>query len=578
MPLTRQLMAAFAVLSVSWSVIAHAQHHDDDSESSVAADAAADNDDGSGDDEASDDQSSDDESSVLTLGSLTSTSFVFREMGGDIVGDDPPFTQDAPFAAEYNYSRAVRFFTDLRLQLTVKRRDGEGWSMRADSRVRVSPGCAFTTNFGLIGNTIDCRTQSGILGGNEYDVRQLYARYKSGKTDLYIGRQFVPELAATKLDGLTFRRDIGTSWQFIGFAGLNPSRISRSVLTDYPAQVQVEELMQGPEELDTGAPILPVAAGMGAAYRSPNVYGSFGAAGIVPMADDREGQAAEPPRVFVTDNGYWQAGSKLDIYHYLVLDVLGAGGFALTNLSLGASYRPTSNITLSGAFNRVDTETLNSVTQTQILAVPDNNLQLPYNYQNVLRVASDSANVGASFALAEKRFEISARAFFRQREELALNLLMNEEPAAEQILPAARSAEVRISVLDRRSVGGMRLGASFSSISPLNRNTPNRSAAQIASLTGSRVFFDDRLEYDVNLTFTSSSDIKQIGDCMEPINCYGKSDVISVQTSNLLYYRIGSNWLGIVNIGVGIQQLTDDNGAQPSNILLSGMLRLAYRF
>ena len=62
--------------------------------------------------------------------------------------------------------------------------------------------------------------------------------------------------------------------------------------------------------------------------------------------------------------------NDLDIYHYVVLDLQSADGFALTNLSLGANYRPKPGITLSGAFNRVDTETLNSITQTQILETP----------------------------------------------------------------------------------------------------------------------------------------------------------------------------------------------------------------
>lgn len=563
MSLTRQIITTFVAMTVTWLPAAHAQRIDDGSDRFFTAKVATDK---------------DDESSVVTQGSLTSTSFLFRELGGLALGANDPL-----YANNYNNSRVTRFFTDLRAQLTVKRLDGQGWSMRADARVRVSPGCAFTTDFQGIGDAVNCRTQSGILGGNEYDIRELYAKRSSGKTDIFIGRQFVPELAATKLDGLKFHYDVSKRWKLIGFGGLNPSRISRSVLTDYPASYQAVDLTQGVDNaIVKGAPVLPVTAGMGGSYRTPDVYGSFGAVGIIPIVTDRQTQAMETPRVFITDNGYWRPTSHLDIYHYLVLDLTGADTFALTNLSLGANYRPKPGITLSGAFNRVDTETLNSITQTQILEAPlvpiDNVISsnLPYNFQNVMRVASDSAQLGASFAFARQRFEISTRAFYRQREEVAL--VVPDRVTPPQLLPAARTAEIRISVLDRRSVGGMRLGASFSSIFPLTNNTPNRSQAQMASITGSKLFLKDRMEYDVNLAFTSSSDIKEIGACLAPINCYGNSDVIAVQTNNLLYYRFSKNWFGIANIGVGIQRLTDENGPQPLNILLNGLMRVAYRF
>ena len=435
------------------------------------------------------------------------------------------------------------------------------------------PGCAFQTNFATIGNTINCRTQSGTLGGNEYSIRELYAKKTGAKTDLYLGRQYVPELAATKIDGLQFQHQVNKQWKLIGFGGLHPSRISRSLLDDYPKQVEING--------QTAGPVLPIAAGMGGAYRTPSLYGSVGAVGIVPIANDRDTGLNENPRVFLTDNGYWRASGDLDVYHYLVFDLQSAAGLGLTNLSLGANYRPAPGITVSGAINRVDTETLNSIAQTEILEVPVNVDAAPYNYQKVLRVASDSAHLGVSAALARQRFEVSGRAFFRQREELQLIVPDENDPALEPI-PAARSAEARISVLDRRSVGGMRLGLSFSSIIPISKNTPNRSTAQIVSITGSRMFMDDRMELDSNLTLVSSSDIKELGQCMAPANqiedCYGNSDVLSVHTNNLLYYRFSSSWLGIANIGLGIQKISTDGAGQPINLLISGLVRAAYRF
>lgn len=558
MSLIKLTTAAALVLAAFWLPDAHAQRVDDGSDRFFASKVRTEN---------------DRDDTRVTQGSVISTTFVFRELGGDAVGRDPDLVD--------NYSGVTRLFTDLRLQLDNKRLDGKGWSVRTDARVRVSPGCDFRSEFNAAGNNfnrLDCRSQSGILGGNEYDIRELYAKRSKGKTDLYIGRQFVPELAATKVDGIKFHYTVSKRWQLLGFGGLNPSRISRSILTDYPkAQIQQAVVAAGqlPED---GAPILPATAGMGGAYRTPSLYGSLGVVGIVPLADDRDTQLGENPRVFLTDNGYWRPSNNLDLYHYAVFDLQSAAGLALTNLSLGANWRPKPGLTITAAVNRVDTETLNSITQTQILEAPINENQgLPYNFQNVVRVASQSANIGASLALARQRFEISARAFVRQREEVQL-IIADNGMSPPQVLPAAESAEFRISVLDRRSVGGMRLGASFAAIVPIGNDTPNRSQVALASVTGSRLFMDDRLEYDLNLSLTSASDIKELGVCNDPINCYGNSDVMSVYTNNLLYYRFSSNWLGIVNLGVGIQRFTSDAEAQPINLLISGLLRAAYRF
>ena len=500
---------------------------------------------------------------TIVQGSLTLTNFLFTEVGGNSV-------QNPALIA--NYSPALRLFTDLRAQLDVKKIGGSSWDLRTDARVRVSPGCNFQSIFArpALNDQLKCKTQSGTLGGNEYDIRELFAKRTGEKTDLYLGRQFVTELAATKLDGLKFNYHVNKRWDLLGFAGLNPSRISRSILADYPSQVDADG--------NQGGPVLPITAGLGGSYRLPNIYGSMGVVGIVPLAEDRENQGInENPRIFLTDNGYWRPSSNLDVYHYAVIDLQSAAGFGITNLSLGANYRPVPGFTVNAAINRVDTESLNSIVQTQTLDVDVSALAIPYNYQRVLRIASDSARVSLSMALAQQRFELSTSAQIRQREQA--ELLIVDNMSLPQVIPAARNAEFQVSFVDRRSIAGLRLGGNVSAIIPLGKDTPNRSTAQIARLMLSRMFMDERAQLDFDLSFVNSSDIEELGNCVaDPITCYGRTDVMMVSTNTLFYYRFARDWLAIANAGIGYQSFNDGVAAQPANLLFTGFLRVAYRF
>lgn len=503
---------------------------------------------------------------TIVEGSITSTTFAYTEFGGTPIPDNNTFE---------NYSPAARLFTDIRAQLDARNLSGSTWNLHMDGRVRVSPGCTFKSpndpDLG-IPDAVEqnCRVQSGSLGGNEYDARELYAKRTGKKTDLYIGRQYVSELAATKIDGVRFQYHTNKTWDLIGFAGLNPAKFSRSVLDDYPAQT----LANGDP---AGGRVLPIAAGLGAGYRLSNVYGSLGAVGVVPLADDRETGLGESLRVFLTDSGYWRASGKLDLFHYLVVDLQSAAGFGVTNASVGANFRPTPGLTVNAGINRVDTETLNSIAQTQLIEVdPDAGAVTPYNYQNVLRIASDSARLGVSLAFAQQRFEVSTSGQVRQREEVTL---ASADGNTLTVIPATRNAEVMLSFLDRRSVRGLRLGASFMAIFPFGNDTPNRSNAKIAQITGSRMFADERGELEFNVTFLTSQDVQPQQNCINTLTCYGASDIMALSTGGLFFYRFARDWFGMASLSLGYQSLTDANQtAQPANLLLSGFARVAYRF
>src|SRR5262249_25121727 len=155
---------------------------------------------------------------------------------------------------------------------------------------------------------------------------ELYVSHGGERTDVYLGRQIVLDLAATKIDGLRLDYASSQTWTYLAFAGLYPTRGSRSLDTDYP---KGQDAMGKPS-----GRVLPAAGGAGAAYRTQSAYGALGVVGIAPLSKDRATGTQEQPRVFVTTNGYWRPSSGLDLFHYVVVDFLGAGGAALTNLSL----------------------------------------------------------------------------------------------------------------------------------------------------------------------------------------------------------------------------------------------------
>lgn len=491
-------------------------------------------------------------------GSLTSTTFAYRETGSI----SQPLA-GAQVGAE-NASPVDRLFTDLRAQLDARHISGGSWDARFDARVRVTP---------------DERFQSGTFAGSEYEAREIYVFRKGKETDIKIGRQFVTELAAVKIDGLRIDYRTSPRWSYIGFAGAFPTRGSRSIVDDYPT---------GPPGMmgEPGEMIVPLAAGLGGEYRFDSYYGSLGLVGIYPNANDRVTGTLEKPRAFATANGYWRQSNELDIYHFAVLDLEGAAGFGITNLSLGINYRPTTDIRLTASVHRVDTETLNVVAQTRLedQALNPADVNLVQNNLLVSRIASQQARAGISAALAERRFELSVMGAVRERPEITLLPNMAADPI---IISAYRSAEVTISAVDRRSFQGLRLGASFTSIFAIGEEqTVNRSDVNVARLTGSRLVSGGQGEVEVDLSYVTSRDQNNVRmelcGLLDPTSCFGTSAVTTYTLGALLYYRFKPDWFGVFAIRVGQQSLTTGDGgmevAQPDILIASGFARIAYRF
>jgi hypothetical protein len=509
-----------------------------------------------------DDESTED--STLWQGSLTSTSFLHRETAGI---SDPLTMQGGATGAE-TATRFLRLFTDLRTQLDGRHIAGGSWDFRLDGRLRYVP------NVNGADGWISFSPQSGTFGGNEYDLRELYVTHGGERTDVTIGRQIVLDLAATKIDGARLDYASSETWTYLAFAGLYPVRGSRSVTTDYPTGI-------GMNGMATGR-VLPVAGGAGAAYRTQKSYGALGLVGIAPLGQDRATGGQEQPRVFATSNGYWRPALELDLFHYAVVDFLGSGGAALTNLSLGANWKPVPRMRLEGQINTIDTETLNIQAQTQL---QDPNQQLPGVVNNeiaVSRIAQQSGRLSLSVGLGDtERFEVSTSAQVRRRPDITLSTGMGS-PAV--TLKAAQAAEIMFQVVDRHSLADLRIGLMGLRSFGVGSANLARTSSTVVRLSASRSFADDKGEWEADLGYVSSKDddIGQTCNTTMLATCWGTSSVSTASVSGFGMYRLSKDWLGVASLELADQSLHVSDAMrtvdQPTIIMITGLLRLSYRF
>jgi hypothetical protein len=516
----------------------------------------------------------DDRDGTTYDGSLTSTTFYYRE-DGDLA---PPVGPTAPFSA----SPVDRIFTDLRAQLDAKHIGGSRADFRADVRGRFNT-TTFTTLSAVEGDQqTEVPYQSGTLYGNEADVRELYVRRTGSSVDVAVGRQYSLELAATKFDGLKVEGK-GERWKLIAFGGLYPSRISRDIRDDYPATDGSAE----PGYQGGGRPILPVTGGVGTAYRTQNTHGAFGVVGILPLANDSSTGATEDVRVFATANGYLRAGAKADFFHYVVVDATGASGAGLTNLTVGMNLQPTPRLRAYANVSRIDTDTLNVIAQTK-LQDPDS--AAPNVLQNnieVQRIAQDSARVGLS-ANFNNRVELSTSGTLRRRGELRFDTVMSVMEGGngrEEVFPAAQAADITVSLVDRKSLGDMRLGLSGTGSFGVGNANLYRNRALIGRLDATKSFADDRAEFEGSLTYINSADDNRGKNCTtdELLTCLGASEVQGVSAGALLFYRFSRTWFLITSANIGAQMSRSADAAgmlvdQPTILTTGLLLRLAYRF
>jgi len=434
---------------------------------------------------------------------LTLSSFLFRQTGDDAA----PFV--ASGAPVVNASPVRRHFGDLRVE-------PEDRGVEVDA-----PGPQTTSE----------RYQAGATAGSEYEVRTLAFKLGSSATSLTLGRQYIDAVGASKVDGLSLSQRITQAVTGTIFAGAFPDLGSRSVTTDYT---------EG---------LVPLSSGLGVAYQTPDYHGDIGAAGV--YAKDEADRDAS--RVFVTSSGYWRPQSAVDIYHFALADVAGAAGAALRNGSLGIDVHPTTALKLSLSGHHVSTDLL-EVRARDALADPDPAmLGVVQNDLAITRVSSDLVRTGTSVTLARSRFELSAFGSLHRRP--AIDVPVDGGMAV--VFPEARTASLTMSVLDRRSVGGLRASLAATLTWPLVEDAPARSRGTVVRAVVGTTFAEARGQVEADLTAERMRDIGSMAcaSSIEPLACFGTATITAAQAGTLASWRIAREWLVLADAHLGYQNV-----------------------
>ncbi len=505
------------------------------------------------------------EDGTLVQGSLASSTFFYKESGG---------AYGAPMGANIdagNNTGPARLFTELRLQTDFRHIKASRWDARFDGRVRMvsQPANAVTLQ-----PNDDNHIQSGLTGENEYELRELWLIRSGKRSDVFIGRQFIPDLGGIKIDGIRVDYAKTAKLTLIGFGGLYPVRGSRSITTDYLP------LKQEPGQGGSAAGRLVGAAGFGAAYRTISSYGAIGGVALVPLK-------VEQPRFYVTSTGYLRSGSKLDFYHFALIDLLGSGAsdssshVQLTNLSAGVNAKPNARLRLTASFNRVDTETLN-VQAGAFLGGIDTGMvgnTIVQNDAYVVRLATNAARLGISAGLGkQQRFEISTAFSFRLRPAFDLRSPTNMKIAS---VKAAKSVEVWGSLVDRRSIKNTRIGIDGSQTFSVGDVAYQRSELFMGRLFVNREISGGRGEWEAEGSYSKVKDTTGAMTlaCATPAECYGSSNNTVISAGGQVFYRLKADWFGIGTLHVmQISNKRSDQVTDPKVTGITGFLRIAKRF
>lgn len=505
---------------------------------------------------------------TLVQGSLASSSLYYGESGGAYASANPAIKLGN------DSSDFSRMFTELRLQTDFRHIQGGKWDARVDTRLRAVSKPRDTPYMGAAATnttpTTPTHIQSGLTGTNEYDIRELWIVRNGAQSDVFIGRQFIPDLAAIKIDGLRVDYASSSKITYVGFAGLYPERGSRSLSTDYPALRT--------NQLDPAGKLVG-AAGFGAAYRTIDAYGAIGGVALVPFQ-------AERPRIFATSNGYWRYGSKLDFYHYLVADLVNqsySSGSILTNLSAGLNYKPSPRLRVTASFNRVDTETLN-VQANAYLNPVDPNLNAVQNETFIQRLSTNLGRVGVSAGLGQlQRFELSAAVTYRYRP--SVTLIVGDPGAMTPqtvTLAAGKGVDLYASLVDRHSVKDLRLGVDISRTFATGTVAFQRSDVFAIRFSGAHELAGGKGEWEAELSYATTKDHSAGINCADISSCYGASTGSILSLGGNVYYRINHDWFTLVSVFLTRQGIVHTDGTtnttDPTITGITGFFRLAYRF
>ncbi len=498
-----------------------------------------------------------DESTQLDL-RLTLSSFAYAESGSD----GAPLLEGGEELQTASPRRRV--FGDLRLEVGAKRISGSHFELKFDGRLREA-------------NRSD--VQSGFRGGEEWDLQDAYIRYEGEKRALTLGRQRIGPAGANTIDGLSYRHQRTKHWSAVAFAGLFPTRGSRSVTQDYPrGGLRYEE---DGTIAEVGRRIIPATVGAGASYAKPSVHGDVGVGGIVPFRRDGVGDARARPQVFLHSNGYWNTSESTTFYHYATADLASEQGAALRNLSAALRSQASTHLVLRASVHHQSTDLLRQSVVNQLEDPDTTSMGLVQNGLTLSRVASQTVRAAASVDAARRRLQFTLGASARQRSDLELVLA----DGSTFTFPTSRRAVLSMQVLDRHSIFGMRLAGEFRLLQGLGKRDLATSKGGVASIAASRDVLDGLATIQFDAAAQSLEDADRRGTCeaADPLTCFGQSRVRAVQAGLQVTVQSSKNWMFLVDGHWGLESVeTHDADQQPLALPLvhsvTAFARLRYRY
>jgi hypothetical protein len=405
-------------------------------------------------------------------------------------------SQASPDRAHYQASPFSLLYGDLRLVLDGRRLPGK-FDIHIDARGRL------TNEVDTNQLTADAQspTARGYYGGREYELREIWARRRGEKFDFAVGRQFVLEADALKIDGIRAWYRFVKHWDFSLFAGGYPKPYSRSVTTDY----------QGSNGYYGAA----VAGGGDVAYIYDKFWGSIALVGAYLGGNDDGGPIkldatnnllppnthTETPRGYLHWTGFERFASWLDIFHDLVFDFAGAAGLQLTRLDIFATARAGSHFTIRAGYDHLTSFAI-EMYLNELLTRRDQMTNVPLisitNNLIVERTARDQGTLRLDATWG--KFDLFGEGRFR------LRYLANKGDDPQFIYPNNQQTapslayDFTFGARDLGTLKGLRAGLWYTYLADY------RASSHILGVDLGRGFLDERLTLDFHFLYAKTTD------------------------------------------------------------------------
>lgn len=499
-------------------------------------------------------------------GKVALTGFYYTESDGlDLVKDPSQYPTKIASLSQLG-------FGELRVTVAGARLLKERIDFRLDARVRLTGNFDYERKFSFDDAVRDLYVDNpaaslgisarGYLGGSEYDVREAYVSIRATPSwQISVGRMFVLEADAMKLDGVRLAHTFNEHWMGSVFAGGYPNPYSRSLLSDYaaPCGAGVSGQLTGlaNEPCQTDGLKFGVGFGVGSRYTYDTLWGAVGLVGSVflgpgdggpvnadPAANSPMGlpsnapvtgnllapsDALDAPRIFVSWQNSWRPAERVDLMSDVVIDLYGSAGpqptriMALSTirilnqdrLTLRLGYSHMSSLAINMFFSRLLYNRRSGTTlNAQGASAVENNLTVLRTGRDEGRATFDTRIIRRLGAFVEGR--VRARALVGG----SSNSSVYTDPGFknnQQVLAGDVSAGVR----DTGSYKGIRAGLTYSGIFDF------RASNHVINFDVGRDFASERYGVTFNYTLAITKDKTSVDDAqtcntMEPwINCYG---------------------------------------------------------